>query len=135
MTLTYGTCIVENISEDQPRQEYIKRSFRIALASNVRQHYSIQLQFLKYWNEGIVYPYVYIIRKIPVLIIHPICIMKSCHAYVTCHLLPKVLLYISYCSIGTLIIIVYQYFEIFPVVIYSLLIHVSSPSSTFSSGQ
>lgn len=34
MTLTYGMCIVENISEDHPRQEYLKRNFRIALTSN-----------------------------------------------------------------------------------------------------
>ena len=37
VTLTYDTCIVENISEDHPRQEYIKRSFRIALTSSVRE--------------------------------------------------------------------------------------------------
>lgn len=35
MTLTYGACTVENVSEDIPRQEYIKRSFRVALANNV----------------------------------------------------------------------------------------------------
>ena len=40
MTLTYGMCIVENISEDHPRQEYIKRNFRIALTSNVRHQYN-----------------------------------------------------------------------------------------------
>ena len=40
MTLTYGMCIVENISEDHPRQEYIKRNFRIALTSNVRHLYN-----------------------------------------------------------------------------------------------
>lgn len=40
MTLTYGMCIVENISEDHPRQEYLKRNFRIALTSNVRHLYN-----------------------------------------------------------------------------------------------